>query len=449
MKKISIIVLAVFFLAAIALSGCEQPEMKKDESKAAPKAPAPKTDKVKVPEPKKEGVTAPEPKAPEGGANVPGGDKKEESPKAGEKKAGDPIKIGAIFSVTGGASSLGLPEKQTLEMMVEQINKKGVLGRKLEVIIYDDKSEEAEAVTLAKRLISTDKVKAIIGPTQSGTSMNIIKDVTEAKIPNISCAASYKIVTDENGKAREWIFKTPQSDSMAVEKLYEYYNKNNISKVAIMTVSNGYGESGRAELVRLAPNFKIELTAQEKFGPDDVDMSTQLTKIKSTKPQAVIVWSIQKPPAIIAKNYKTLGLTFGLFQSHGVANMKFIELCGDAANGQILPAGRLIVVDQLPDSDRQKALCKKYKTDFEAKYGKGQVSTFGGHAYDAITMLVKAIETAGADDPAKVKDALEKIKDFPGTGGIFNMSPTDHNGLTKDAFVMVKIENNTWKMISP
>lgn len=380
---------------------------------------------------------------------MPGGDKKEDSPKAGEKKAaGEPIKIGAIFSVTGKASTLGLPEKQTVEMLVEQINAKGgVLGRKLEVQIYDDKSEEAEAVTLAKRLISDDKVKAIIGPTASGPSMAILKDVTEAKIPNVSCAASYKIVTDENGKAREWIFKTAQSDSLAVEKIYEYLNKNNVTKVAILTVSSGYGDSGRAELERLAPNYKIDLVDKEKFGEEDPDMTAQLTKVKAANPQAIIVWAIQKPAAIVAKNDKTLGLTSTLIQSHGVATPKFIELCGDAANGQILPAGRLIVADQLPDTDKQKALLIKYKTDFEAKYGKDSVSTFGGHAYDALTILLKAIENAGGDDPAKVRDSLEKIKDFAGTGGIFNMSPSDHNGLTKDAFVMIKIENNTWKMI--
>jgi branched-chain amino acid transport system substrate-binding protein len=375
---------------------------------------------------------------------VTGGEKKEISPRQGNQP---PIKVGAIFSVTGPASSLGLPEKQTVEMMVEQINAKGgILGRKLEVILYDDKGEEAETVTLAKRLIDSDKVKAVIGPTQSGNSMAIIETFTTAQIPLISCAASYKIVLDEQGNARKWIFKTPQSDSMAVEKIYDYFNKNNITKVAIMTVTNGFGESGREQLEKLAPNYKIELVAKEKFGQDDVDMKAQLTKIKGTEAQAIVVWAVQKAPAIIAKNLKELGMTQLLVQSHGVATKKFIELCEDAADGQVLPAGRLIVVDQLPDSDPQKALLKQYKTDFETKYG--PVSTFGGHAYDALIMLIKAIEIAGTDDPAKVRDALEKIKDFPGTGGIFTMSPSDHNGLTKDAFIMVKIENKNWKMIS-
>lgn len=365
----------------------------------------------------------------------------------GSAMKGATIKVGAIFAVTGPASSLGLPEKQTVEMMVEKINAAGgVLGRPLEVIVYDDEGDATKTVTLAKRLISTDKVSAIIGPTTSGTSLALLSVIEEAQIPLVSCAASYKIVTDENGKARQWIFKTPQSDSMAVEKIYDYFNKNKISKIAIMSVSDGYGESGRAELLRLAPNFKLEVLADERFGGDDVDMTAQLTKIKGTKAQAIVVWAIQKAPAIVAQNAKTLGLPQLIVQSHGVASKKFIELAGDAADGQLLPAGRLIVVDQLADTDPQKAMLKAYKTDFEAKFG--PVSTFGGHAYDALMILIAAMTKVGTDDPAKVRDALEEIKGFVGTGGIFNMSAADHNGLTKEAFVMVKIENKDWKLIA-
>ncbi len=360
---------------------------------------------------------------------------------------GDPIKIGAIFAVTGGASSLGLPEKQTVEMLVEQVNASGgILGRPVEVVIYDDEGDAAKAVTLVQKLISSDKVCAILGPTTSGNSMAIIDKVSNAKIPNVSCAASYKIVTDEEGKAREWIFKTPQSDSMAVEKIYEYFNKNDVKKISLMTVSNGYGDSGLEELVRLAPNYGIEVAAKEKFKPDDVDMKSQLTKIKGEKGDAIVVWAVQKPPAIVAKNAKELGLTELLVQSHGVATKAFIELCGDAADGQILPAGGLIVADQLPDSHPQKSMLIKYKTDYEGKYN-SPVSTFGGHGYDAFMLVKMAIEKAGSDDPAKIRDELEKIQGFVGTGGVFNMSPADHNGLTKDAFVMVKIENKDWKVI--
>ncbi len=363
-----------------------------------------------------------------------------------KKAKGEPIKVGAIFASTGKASSLGLPEKQTVEMLVEQINAGGgVLGRPLEVIMYDTEGDETKAMTFTKRLINSDKVSVIMGPTRSGPSLAIVDTVTNAKIPLVSCAASYRIVVDEDGKARQWVYKTPQSDSMAVEKIFEYFNSNGISKIAIMTVSNGFGDSGKAELLRLAPKFKIEILANERFSDADVDMHAQLTKIKGTKAQAIVIWAVQKAPAVVAKNAKTLGLKQLIVQSHGVASKKFIELCGDAADGQMLPAGRLIVADQLADSDPQKAMLVQYKKDFEAKYG--AVSTFGGHAYDAVMLVKLAIEKAGSDDPAKIRDALEGIQGYVGTGGIFNMSADDHNGLNKDAFVMVEIKGNDWKLV--
>jgi branched-chain amino acid transport system substrate-binding protein len=421
-KAISITLLLLFLAAGLVSVGCTKQEP----------APTPPTEPTTPPattvQPATTAAAAPTTPTPAPGATT-------------------PIKIGAILSVTGPQSSLGLPEKQTLEMEVEKINAAGgVNGRPLSIVIYDDEGDETKAVMFAQKLINEDKVKAILGPTISGTSMAILETVSNAQIPLISCAASYKIVTDEKGQARKWVFKTPQSDSMAVERIYEYLKKNNVNQVAIMSVSNGYGDSGRAELQRLAPNFAVTLVADEKFGNDDTDMTPQLTKIQKTDAQALIVWGTQKAPAIIAQNAKTLGLKLILVQSHGVASKKFIELAGDAANGEVLPAGKLIVAAQLPDTDPQKAVVTQYKTDYEAKT-QSPVSTFGGHAYDALMILVEAMKKAGTDDPAAVRSALEQIQGFVGTGGVFNLSAADHNGLNKDAFVMIKIEGNDWKMI--
>ena len=363
-----------------------------------------------------------------------------------KKKEKTAYKIGAIFAATGPASSLGEPEKNTLEMLVEEINAKGgINGHPIEAVIYDTEGDEAKALVKVKRLINNDQVLAIIGPTRSGTSLAIVDTVTRAQVPMVSCAASWKIIRDpKTGQTRKWIFKTPQSDSLAVEKIYDYLTKNGITKVAIMTVSNGYGDSGREELKRLAPKYGITITADERFGQDDTDMTAQLTRINGTDAQAVIVWAVQKAPAIVAKNMRELGMNKLLVMSHGVATKKFIELAGDAAEGIILPAGRLIVAEQLPDTDPQKSVLLDYKKKYEARYG--PVSTFGGHAYDAFMMLVKALEKAGPDR-AKIRDELEKIKGFVGTGGVFNMSPGDHEGLTKEAFVMVRIKNGDWELI--
>ncbi len=363
------------------------------------------------------------------------------------EQAKETYKIGVVLDITGPASSLGEPEKQTLGMLAEELNAKGgINGHLIEMILYDNEGDEAKSLIKAKKLIEQDKVLALIGTSQSGTTMAIVPTVTAAQIPLVSCAASWKIIRDpETKKTREWVFKTPQSDSLAVTKIFDYLQKKGVKKIAIMSVSTGYGDSGRAELQRLAPNYKFEIVADERFAPTDTDMSAQLTKIKGSGAEAVICWAIRDPSAVVAKNMKQLGMKQMLIMSHGVATKKFIELAGDASEGIILPAGKLIVADLLPATDPQKKVLIDYRNKFEAKY-KTPVSTFGGHAYDAFTMLTDAIKKAGPDQK-KIRDELEKVKGFPGTGGIFNMGPDDHEGLTKDAFMMVTIKNGNWELV--
>jgi branched-chain amino acid transport system substrate-binding protein len=352
-----------------------------------------------------------------------------------------------VLDVTGPASSLGDPEAKTLDMLVEELNTKGgINGHKVELVSYDNEGDEQKSLTKVKKLIEIDKVLAVIGTSQSGTTMAVVPTLMQASIPLVSCAASWKIIKDPaSGETRKWIFKTPQSDSLAVERIYDYCVKHKISKVAIITVSNGYGDSGRDQLKKLAPNFKIDVVGDERFNQDDTDMSAQLTKIKGSGAQAVICWAVQKGPAIVAQNFKALGFTIPLIMSHGVASKKFIELAGDAAEGIILPAGKLIVADQLPKTDPQRKVLLDYKAKFETKY-KMDVSTFGGHGYDAFMIVTSALKKSGPDS-AKLRDAIEATKGYVGTAGIFNMGPADHEGLTKDAFVMVKIEKGNWVLM--
>ncbi len=356
------------------------------------------------------------------------------------------IKIGAVFSVTGPASFLGQPEKNTALMVVDEINKSGgLLGKKVKLIVYDTEGQEQKAVMAVNRLIQKDKVVAIIGPSRSGTTLAVIPIVMRAKIPLISCAASRKIVQPVS--ERKYVFTVPQLDTFAVEKLYEYFNKKGYKKIAILTVNNGFGASGREQLKLLAPKYGIEIVADEIYGPKDTDMTAQLTKIKGLNPDAIVVWGTNPGPAVIARNRLQLGIKTPLFMSHGVASKKFIELAGkDAAEGIILPAGRLIVADQLPDTDPQKKLLLDYIAKYKARYG-SEPSTFGGHAYDALHLLFEAIRRAKSTNGDKIVAALETIKNFPGTGGIYNLSPQDHEGLSKDAFVLVRIHNGNWELL--
>jgi branched-chain amino acid transport system substrate-binding protein len=361
---------------------------------------------------------------------------------AGAVFAAPSVKIGALFSVSGPASFLGEPERNTAEMMVAEINKAGgIKGRKLELIVYDTQGDATKAVQAANKLIKDDKVVAIIGPSTTGDSMAVIPVVEKAEIPLISCAAGIKI-TDP---VKKWVFKTAQNDVLAVMKIYKNLQKQKINKIAILTVSDGFGSSGREQLKLQAKEFDIKIISDETYSPSDKDMTVQLTKIRQSEAQAIVCWGTNPGPAIVARNAKQLGIKIPLYMSHGVSSKKFIELAGAGAEGIILPSGRVIVADQLPQSDPQKKALMNYVNKYREHY-KVEGDHFGGHAYDAIMLLKKAMEQAGFS-PAAIRDQLEKTKKVAGIGGTFSFSPQDHAGLNSDAFVLVQVEKGDWKLI--
>ena len=365
-----------------------------------------------------------------------GGCAKKEEPKA-------PYKIGGIFAITGRASFLGEPERNSIELLAEQINAQGgVNGHPIELVIYDTEGDATKAVLNASKLIEKDNVLAIVGPSLSGTTLAVVPIAEKAQVPLVSCAASVKITIP----VKKWVFKTPQTDVMAVAKIYEYLKGQGTQKIAVLSVSNAFGDSGRQQLLKQASDYGYEIVADEKFGPKDTDMTPQLTKIRSLRPEAIICWGTNPGPAVIAKNMRQLGIEIPLFQSHGVASKKFIQLAGKAANGVILPAGKILVAGDLADSDPQKSTLLQYISDYESKY-KMSVSGFGGYAWDGLQILAQALEKAGADR-AKIREEIEKISRYVGISGIFRFSPQDHNGLNKEeAFVVVKIVNGDWQVI--
>ena len=358
----------------------------------------------------------------------------------------DPYKVGAVFSVTGRASFLGDPEKKTALMLQEQINKKGgINGHPLELVIYDDEGDSTKCALAVRKLITQDKVCAIMGPSLSGLSLAVLPEAEKHEIPLVSCAASFKIVTKDpaTGEQRKWVFKTPQSDSMAVEAVYTHMKKHGISKIAIMTVTSGFGQSGRGELLRLAPQYGMTIVADEKYGPKDTDMTAQLTKIKGLAPQAIVNWSIGPTQVIVVRNWKELAMTnITFYQSHGFGSRKNIELAAGAAEGVFCPLGACNIAEILPNDHPQKRVTMGYLRAYSAKYNE-PLSSFGGHAWDALTMIEQALAAAGCDK-AKIRDYLENLTGFVGQHGVFNFSAKDHNGLTKDAFQMVVVKLGDW-----
>ena len=359
-------------------------------------------------------------------------------------QAAEPIKIGAILSVTGPASFLGGPEARTLEMLVAETNKKGgVLGRPVQLIIKDSGASPEKAFSFAKQLIDEDKVFAIIGPSTSGETMKIKSVAEEGKTILMSCAAAEAIVNP----VAKYVFKTPQSDKDAILKIFEQMKKMKITKIGVLSSNTGFGGAGKGQIEKLAPEHGITIAANEVYDKAASDLTAEVTKLKAANVEAVINWSIEPAQAIVIKNARQIGLKVPIFQSHGFGNIKYVDAAGEAAEGVMFPAGRLLVADQLPKDHPQRALLLQYKKDYQSYCQGEECSTFGGHAFDAFIILQKAIEKAGSTDKEKVRTAIENLKGVVGTAGIFNFSPTDHNGLDIDAFVMLVVRNGKFTIL--
>jgi len=363
---------------------------------------------------------------------------------AGQAVAQEPVKIGAFLSVTGGAAFLGDPEQKTLELYVERVNAAGgVLGRKLQLVAYDSAGDAEKARTFAKRLIEQDKVDVIVGGSTTGETMAVVPLAEAAQIPFISLAGAVVIIEP----VKKWVFKTPHTDRMACEKVFVDLQSRKMSKIALISGAGGFDKSMRAECLKVAAKYGIEVVADETYGAGDTDMTAQLTKIKNTAGvQAVLNPGFGQGPAIVTKNFRQIGIAVPLYQSHGVASKEFIKLAGAAAEGVRLPAAALLVAEDLPASDPQRSVVVSYKKEYESRF-KSEVSTFGGHAYDGLMLAIEAMKKAGGTDKAKVRDALEGIRGYMGTAGVVNMSATDHMGLDLTAFRMLEVKGGNWTLV--
>lgn len=360
-------------------------------------------------------------------------------------QAAEPIKIGSFLSVTGPASFLGDPELKTLELYVERINAAGgVIGRPLELVHYDDAGDASAARNFASRLVRSDRVDIIVGGSTTGATMAAVPLIEQARIPFISLAGAV-VITDP---VKKWVFKTPQSDRAAAERVLQDIKDRGLSKVALISGTDGFGRSGREQTLAIAGKMGVEIVADVTYSPTDTDMTAQLTRIRNVPGvEAVFNFGFGQSPAIVTRNYAQLGIDLPFYQSHGVASDRFLDLLGDAGEGLRLPASPLLVPDSLPNSDPQKAVVTSYKKLYEERWNM-QVSTFGGYAHDGLMLAVEAIEKAGSTDREAVRKALESIQGYAGVTGVFNMSSTDHNGLSADSFRILEVKNGKWKLIN-
>ena len=361
-------------------------------------------------------------------------------PAAAEEKA--PLKIGALLAVTGPASFLGAPEARTLEMLVEEANAKGgVDGRKIQLVIKDTGGSPEKAVSFAKQLIEEDQVFAILGASTSGETMQVKGIAEEAKVLLISLAAAEVIVNP----VASHVFNVAPKDRFAAEMIFQRAKKLGIKKVGLLSSNTGFGKAGKEQVEKAAPAAGIEIAANEVYDKAATDLTAEVTKLKAAGVEAIINWSIEPAQAIVIKNARQIGLKVPIFQSSGFANIQYARTAGAAAEGVMFPASRIVVAEALPAKHPQKPVVTAYKKAYEARF-KEDVSTFGGHAWDAFHILVAAVKEAGLDRE-KARSAVENMKGFVGTAGVFNYSPTDHNGLTIDAFAMLTVKNGKFVML--
>jgi branched-chain amino acid transport system substrate-binding protein len=361
------------------------------------------------------------------------------------QRAPEPIRIGAVLSVTGPASFLGDPEDKTLRLYVNRINQAGgVNGRPLQLIVYDDAGDANRARTFATRLVEDDRVVAMVGGTTTGTTLAMRPVFEDARIPFISLAGGIEIIDP----VQPFTFKTPHTDRMACEKIFADIRARGLTRVGMISGTDGFGQSMRGQCVRVAGAAGITIVAEESYGPRDSDMTPQLTRLRNaTGIEAVVNPGFGQGPAIVTRGYHQLGIRLPLYQSHGVASREFINLATPAAaEGVRLPAAALLIAEQLPAADPQRQVVLDYKTAFEREFNQ-PVSTFGGHAYDGLMILVEAMRRANSTDGTRLRDAIRATRGFVGTGGIVNMSATDHMGLDLSAFRMVEIRNGDWVLL--
>jgi len=355
--------------------------------------------------------------------------------------SGEPIKVGAILSLTGTYAGLGEGEKNVIDMEVKRINDAGgINGRPLEVIVEDDATDEAKAAAAAAKLIEQDEVVAILGATGSGQTMAMRGDVDRAGVPQVSMAGATAITNPVD----PLVFATPWSNTIVVPFTLQYLKDQGITKIGLISDSGGFGKDGQAIISAEAPNYGIEIVDDETFNPGDTDMSAQLTKIKSSGAEAILMWTAGAEAATIVKNAADLGTDLPIYGSHGIARREFIEGAGAAAEGITLPAGKILMPEAYGEGTEAFTVATDFIDRYTAAYGEAP-STFAGYAYDALNLVVEAAKKVQGDlTPESLRDAIEQTTGWVGTGGTFNFTAEDHNGLTVDDLTMYQIKDGDW-----
>jgi branched-chain amino acid transport system substrate-binding protein len=363
----------------------------------------------------------------------------------------EPIKIAGIFALTGRAAHIGTAQKDAVLLAIDEVNQQGgINGRMLEMVMEDTESNPTKAVVALKKILESQDVVAIIGPTLTGTAMAMRGFIEKEKIPAFMHSGGDVILMaplDKNdpNSLPKWTFKSPYKAADAMGKICQYMNKHGIKKIGFIYSNEGFGKDGLRNVKVQAPKYGIEIVAQEAFQPKDVDMTVQLTHINAKGVDGIIAWTVGPAMGIIAKNVKQLGIQAPLFECHGAGDPIFWKVAGEAGEGVMMPSTKIVVGDQLPDNDIQKKMIIDYVKAYKTKFNR-EPGTMVAYGADAALIIVDAIKKVGPDR-AKIRDAIENTTGYVGISGIYNISPQDHNGLSMDDIVMIKATKGGWKLL--
>ena len=352
-----------------------------------------------------------------------------------------PIKIGAILDITGAGASLGVPERQTLELLSEQLEAEGGIdGRPVELLVEDNQSTEDGAAKAMDKLVNQEDVTIVLGASRTGPSLAMKATAESTQTPMISMAANQAIVDGS-----EWVFKTAQNDRVVIERMIDYMAAQGYKTIGLARDASGFGEGVQEMFDEIGKDKGISVIRTEKFAPDATDFTAQMVNLRNANADVNVIWGIPPAAGLAQKAYRQLGISTPVMQSHGIGNQVFLDTAGPAADGLVAPLGRLLVAEQLPDDDPQKEAITTFIADYTEKFGSGP-STFSGHAYDAWMLAIDALKEVGTDKQA-IRDHLEEVTDFVGISGVFTMTPEDHSGLTADALKLVTVEGGEWKLL--
>ena len=352
-----------------------------------------------------------------------------------------PIKIGAVLDITGAGASLGVPDRQTLELLSEQLEAEGGIdGRPVELLIEDNQSTEDGAAKAMSKLVDQEQVDIVLGASRTGPSLAMRPTAESSQTPMISLAANQAIVDGS-----EWVFKTAQNDRVVIERMIGYMEQQGYRTIGLARDASGFGEGVQEMFDEIGKEAGISVVVTEKFAPDATDFTAQMVNLRNAAADVNVIWGIPPAAGLAQKAYRQLGIATPVMQSHGIGNQVFLDTAGSSADGLVAPLGRLVVAEQLPEDDPQKEVIETFIADYTEKFGAGP-STFSGHAYDAWMLAVDALKAVGTD-PQAIRDHLEQVEDFVGISGVFTMTPDDHSGLSAEALKLVTVEGGEWKLL--